>query len=212
MNAALGTRLLSYTLSFPVVDTSAGLFAAQKAMAAPGQAQFLPLAFAPQGLGAATFALCVALFNRRTPVWLSPRIDTPMLRASLGFYCQCPIVRQRSTARFALLDSAGLHDLADFNNASNGHPDQACTLLIQLNELHGGAESRWRGPGVKAPNPHGLGTVDVRRLSVPVANAFWRERSLRNRFPSGLDVFFCAGQQIIALPRSVSVLPAGAMH
>ena len=86
--------------------------------------------------------------------------------------------------------------LSDFDNGSERYPDQSCTLLIQLSDLHAGPALRWRGPGIK----------DVRSVSLPLPALFWQQRQARNAFPRGLDCFFAAGSEVIGLPRSTRVL------
>lgn len=180
----------------PVLDAQVSFRAALKALAEPGLVQGMDRALALDGLQPATYALCLAFLDADTPLWLAPRFDTAAIRANLAFHCGCPIVAEREVALFALLDEPELSDLSAFDNGSERYPDQSCTLLIQLEALDGGSLLRWRGPGIK----------DVRAVNLPLAAAFWQQRSARSAFPRGLDAFFAAGQQVIGLPRSTRVL------
>ena len=196
MNAANSSQWLQPAFNDPVLDAQASFRSALKALAEPGLVQPLNRALALENLQPATYALCLAFLDGDTPLWLAPRFDTPAIRANLSFHCGCPIVAERELALFALLDEGELHDLANFNNGSERYPDQSCTLLIQLDSLSGGPTMRWRGPGIK----------DVRRVELPLAPAFWQERSARSAFPRGLDAFFAAASQVVGLPRSTRVL------
>ncbi|MDH1728845.1 phosphonate C-P lyase system protein PhnH [Ectopseudomonas chengduensis] len=180
----------------PVLDAQVSFRAALAALAEPGLAQPMARAHTLGDLTPATYGLCLAFLDSDTPLWLAPRFDTPLIRANLAFHCGCPIVAEREIALFALLDESELSDLSDFDNGSERYPDQSCTLLIQLDDLHAGPALRWRGPGIK----------DVRSVSLPLPASFWQQRQARNAFPRGLDCFFAADGEVIGLPRSTHVL------
>ncbi len=194
MNAAL----LQPAFADPVLDAQRSFRAALKALAGPGVMHTLQAAQRPPalaGLDAASHALCLALLDIDTPLWLSAAFDTPAIRANLAFHCGCPIVTERQHARFALLDQSQLDDLGGFDLGNDRYPDQSCTLLIQLPSLGGGPSLSWRGPGIESEN----------RVALPLTDGFWREREAHNDFPRGLDVFFLAGNDLLGLPRSTRV-------
>jgi alpha-D-ribose 1-methylphosphonate 5-triphosphate synthase subunit PhnH len=183
----------------PVLDAQRSFRAALKALAGPGVAQSLLSAQIPphlEGLASASHALCLALLDIDTPLWLAPKFDTQAIRANLTFHCGCPIVSDRQNARFALLDDSQLHDLSGFDLGNDRYPDQSCTLLIQLPSLQGGRQVVLRGPGIETQN----------HVSLPLQDAFWQERDARTDFPRGIDVFFVAGSELMGLPRSTQVL------
>jgi alpha-D-ribose 1-methylphosphonate 5-triphosphate synthase subunit PhnH len=194
MNAAL----LQPAFADPVLDAQRSFRAALKALAGPGVMHTLQAAQRPPalaGLDAASHALCLALLDIDTPLWLSSAFDTPAIRANLAFHCGCPIVTERQHARFALLDQSQLDDLGGFDLGNDRYPDQSCTLLIQLPSLGGGPSLSWRGPGIESEN----------RVALPLTDGFWSEREAHNDFPRGLDVFFLAGNDLLGLPRSTRV-------
>ncbi|HEX8540313.1 MAG TPA: phosphonate C-P lyase system protein PhnH [Pseudomonas sp.] len=194
----MSATLLQPAFADPVLDAQRSFRAALKALAGPGVIHPLQAAQQPpalQGLAAASHALCLALLDIDTPLWLAPAFDTPVIRANLTFHCGCPIVSERQNARFALLDHSQLHDLHGFDLGNDRYPDQSCTLLIQLPSLSGGPLLSWRGPGIQTEN----------RVALPVSDAFWQERETHNDFPRGLDVFFLAGSDLLGLPRSTRV-------
>ncbi|MCD5996219.1 phosphonate C-P lyase system protein PhnH [Pseudomonas sp. CDFA 602] len=194
MNAAL----LQPAFADPVLDAQRSFRTALKALAGPGVVQVLQTAHQPPalaGLDSATHALCLALLDLDTPVWLAPAFDTAAIRANLSFHCGCPIVGDRHKARFALLDASVAQDLDGFDLGNDRYPDQSCTLLIQLSGLVGGPAFTWSGPGIEHQH----------RVALPLGAGFWAEREARNDFPRGLDVFFLAGSQLLGLPRSTRV-------
>ncbi len=194
--------LLQPAFADPVLDAQRSFRAALKALAGPGLAQHLNPAQLPphlEGLAPASHALCLALLDIDTPLWLAPRFDTQAIRANLTFHCGCPIVSDRQNARFALLDDSQLQDLSGFDLGTDRYPDQSCTLLVQLPALEGGRPLAWRGPGIQSEN----------QVALPLAEHFWQQRETRNDFPRGIDVFFLAGNQLLGLPRSTHVAFAG---
>ncbi|WP_285423500.1 phosphonate C-P lyase system protein PhnH [Pseudomonas sp. efr-133-TYG-103a] len=199
MSTSLVTAsLLQPAFADPVLDSQRSFRAALKALAGPGVAQSLLSAQTPphlEGLAAASHAMCLALLDVDTPLWLAPAFDTQAIRANLTFHCGCPIVSDRQNARFALLDDSQLHDLSGFDLGNDRYPDQSCTLLIQLPSLQGGRQVALRGPGIENQN----------HVSLPLQEAFWEERDSRNDFPRGIDVFFLAGSELMGLPRSTQV-------
>ncbi len=188
-------QLLQPAFVDPVLDAQRGFRAALKALAEPGLIQHLPSVPRLDGLAPATYALCLAMLDMDTPLWLAPSFDTPLIRANLAFHCGCPLTANREDAVFALLGEPDLLDLSGFNHGNDRYPDQSCTLLVQLTDLESGRGLLWRGPGIKAQ----------RQVHLPVPQAFWLERQRREAFPRGLDVLFAAGHHLIGLPRSSRV-------
>lgn len=191
----MSAQLLQPAFADPVLDAQRGFRAALKALAGPGLIRTLQASPSLEGLEPATYALCLALLDVDTPLWLAPTFDTPLIRANLAFHCGCPLTARREDARFALLGADDLLDLSGFDHGNDRYPDQSCTLLVQLPTLDGGAGLLWRGPGIETE--HGV--------ALPVADGFWAERERRNEFPRGLDLFFAAGHDLIGLPRSTRI-------
>jgi alpha-D-ribose 1-methylphosphonate 5-triphosphate synthase subunit PhnH len=191
----MSAQLLQPAFADPVLDAQRGFRAAMKALAGPGLIQTLQASPSLEGLEPATYALCLALLDVDTPLWLAPSFDTPLIRANLAFHCGCPLTAQREDARFALLAADDLLDLSGFDHGNDRYPDQSCTLLVQLPNLDGGAGLKWRGPGIESEHD----------VALPVADGFWGERERRNEFPRGLDLFFAAGHDLIGLPRSTRI-------
>ncbi|OPA91401.1 phosphonate C-P lyase system protein PhnH [Pseudomonas fluorescens] len=191
----MNAHLLQPAFVDPVLDAQRGFRAALKALAEPGLIQHLPSAPRLDGLAPATYALCLAMLDMDTPLWLAPSFDTPLIRANLAFHCGCPLTARREDAVFALLGEQDLLDLSGFDHGNDRYPDQSCTLLVQLTDLEAGRGLLWRGPGIKTQ----------RQVHLPVPQAFWLERQRREAFPRGLDLLFTAGNHLIGLPRSSRV-------
>ncbi|QJI27986.1 phosphonate C-P lyase system protein PhnH [Pseudomonas sp. ADAK18] len=191
----MNAQLLQPAFVDPVLDAQRGFRGALKALAEPGLIQSLPAAPNLEGLAPATYALCLALLDVDTPLWLAPAFDTPLIRANLAFHCGCPLTARREEAAFALLGEKDLSDLGGFDHGNDRYPDQSCTLLVQLPDLESGDGLNWRGPGIET----------VRRVSLPLPHDFWQERQRREAFPRGLDVLFAAAHQLIGLPRSTRI-------
>lgn len=191
----MNAHLLQPAFVDPVLDAQRGFRAALKALAEPGLIRSLSTAPTLEGLAPATYALCLALLDVDTPLWLAPSFDTPLIRANLAFHCGCPLVERREDAAFALLGEADLLDLGGFDHGNDRYPDQSCTLLVQLSDLEAGRGLHWHGPGIK----------HLRRVNLPVPTVFWHERQRREAFPRGLDVIFAAGHHLMGLPRSTRI-------
>ncbi|KAF1025453.1 MAG: Alpha-D-ribose 1-methylphosphonate 5-triphosphate synthase subunit PhnH [Pseudomonas sp.] len=191
----MNAHLLQPAFVDPVLDAQRGFRAALKALAEPGLIQSLTAAPTLEGLAPATYALCLALLDVDTPLWLAPSFDTPLIRANLAFHCGCPFTERREDAAFALLGEPDLLDLSGFASGNDRYPDQSCTLLVQLTDLEAGRALSWRGPGINKQ----------RRVHLPVPPVFWQERLRREAFPRGLDVIFAAGNHLVGLPRSTRI-------
>ncbi|MDR0672819.1 MAG: phosphonate C-P lyase system protein PhnH [Zoogloeaceae bacterium] len=185
--------LLEAGFGDPVMDAARVFRAALRAMSEPGRPQELAAAtprFA--ALPGAASALLLCLADANTPVWISPRLDHPALRANLAFHCNCPMTAHRHEAAFAVLDGEDALELREFNAGEARRPDLSSTLIVSLPDLAGGAPTRWRGPGI----------LRERQVFLPLAAAFWEERARRNAFPLGLDMFFTAQSRLMGLPRT----------
>ena len=187
--------LLQPAFSEPVHAAQQVFRRALTALSEPGLVQTVGGAPRLDRLAPATYALCLCLLDSDTPVWLSPLLDTPALRANLAFHCGCPIVAAPEQAVFALLEGGESAELPAFNPGTDRDPDISCTVLIQLDELDGGQAATWQGPGI-------LGN---RVMRLPLSEAFWPRRAAHG-FPKGLDFFLAAGNAFVGLPRSTRVM------
>jgi alpha-D-ribose 1-methylphosphonate 5-triphosphate synthase subunit PhnH len=186
-------------LDDPVMDSLRVFRAALKAMSEPGLENTLAAGRGIAALAPATYALLLSLLDADTPLWISPRLNHPALRANLVFHCNCPIVAHRRAAAFAVLDSTEAGTLREFAVGEARRPDSSCTLVIQLPGFHGGVPTRWSGAGI----------LRERHVFLPLAETFWTTRAERNAFPLGLDIFFTAGRSLMGCPRTTRTMNAG---
>jgi alpha-D-ribose 1-methylphosphonate 5-triphosphate synthase subunit PhnH len=154
----------------------------------------------PRPLHGTAAAVCLALVDLDTPVWLDGAARSPEVLDGLRFHCGCPIVEDPRGARFALVVDAGsMPPLDVFDGGSEEYPDRSATLVLQVAALGAGAGRRLTGPGI----------AGEARLAVEGPPArFWEElRANHARFPRGVDVILAAPDRLAALPRTTRVEP-----
>ena len=91
-------------LADPVLDSQRIFRGVLDAMSHPGRIVALAVEDAAPGpLHPATEAVCLALVDFETPLWLDPTGRTADVTAHLRFHCGCPIVEEPGRARFAVI-------------------------------------------------------------------------------------------------------------
>ncbi|MCY4592748.1 MAG: phosphonate C-P lyase system protein PhnH [Alphaproteobacteria bacterium] len=180
----------------PVADSQSVFREVLAAMSEPGTVRTVAVGLdAPAPLHPATAAVCLALMDFETPVWLDAVACTGAVRTWLRFHCGCPLVADPAAARFAVAaDPVKLPPLDGFAAGSEAYPDEGATLVLQVGSLDGGMPVTVTGPGI--PGERSFGPEDVTR-------DFWHQRrALEDLFPQGLDLVFTSGVGLAALPRS----------
>lgn len=153
---------------------------------------------APLPLATASTAICLALLDFETPLWLQPGLPTAqqqLVTRHLRFHCGCPIVVEPRQGRFALIhDAATMPPLASFHQGEIDYPDRSATLIVQVAGLDASTGVNLRGPGIRT----------VAKLSADGLPAnFWLEwRENTRLFPCGVDLLLVAGNRIAGLPRT----------
>ena len=151
----------------------------------------------PQDLHPAAAAVCLALVDMDTPLWLG-RSAPGDIQTYLRFHCGCPVTRRPESAAFGLiLDGLELPDLGLFHPGELEYPDRSATLIIQVRAMNVGRGIPLSGPGIQGET----------RLHVDGLNPdFWRmlQRNAR-RFPLGFDVILATQTEIVSLPRTIQV-------
>lgn len=150
----------------------------------------------PLSVGAA--ALCLALADHDTPVWIAPKIRNPATAAFLRFHCGCPIVEAPAEASFAIADGAGVPALDEFGIGDDAWPETSTTLILQVDGLAEDATGlQLSGPGIETT--HAMAVEGLR-------TGFWGEwAENRALFPRGIDLVLVAGSRIVAVPRTTAV-------
>jgi len=185
--------------SNPVFDSQRVFRKVLEALAHPGSVyELAPLPPAPVSLHPASAAICLALLDFETPLWLQPGLPVgrqESITRHLRFHCGCPIVDAPIQSSFALIhDAASIPSLASFAQSEIEYPDRSATLIVQVAGLDAGPGVMLRGPGIWT----------VATLGVPdLPAAFWSEWCENAaRFPCGVDLILVAGKRIAGLPRT----------
>jgi len=182
----------------PAYESQAAFRALMDCTARPGELRKLKGVEAPAPFAPATAALIKSLADYETPLWLDAAFAAEKKVADwIRFHCGAPIVRDAGEATFALIaDAATMPPLAQFAQGTAEYPDRSTTLLVQI-ESFAGTPFTLRGPGIKASR-------DFAASPLP-ADFAARMKTNRTLFPRGVDLVLVAGNDIAALPRSVTV-------
>lgn len=186
-------------LADPVLDSQRIFRSVLEAMAHPGRVVGLAgPAETPEPLHRAAAAVCLALVDLETPLWLDPLGRTPEVLDGLRFHCGCPIVEEPRQARFALIvDAGGMPPLEAFDAGTDEYPDRSATVIVQVAALAAGAGKRLAGPGIAGEGRLSVGGLPER---------FWTGlRENHARFPRGVDVILASPASVAALPRTTQV-------
>lgn len=183
----------------PVHQSQQAFRATLNALSRPGTLCTLPApAAAPSGWSPTLTALALTLFDQDTLVWLDAVAASTEAVAHLRFHCGCPIVTIPDMAEFAVVsDPSCMPPMHTFPIGDPQYPERSATIILAIESLTGGTPLRWTGPGIKASvtvAPQGL---------PPNFAAQWADNHAL--YPSGVDVFLIAGDQVMGLPRGVSI-------
>jgi alpha-D-ribose 1-methylphosphonate 5-triphosphate synthase subunit PhnH len=193
----------------PVHDAQAVFRVLLEAMSRPGRVQMLPAQCRdtlgrPEGIAPALAAALLTLLDADTALWIAPALDTPPLRAWIRFHCGAALVEQPERADFALLAASEATPalLQRLNAGSDVAPQDSATALIAVDAIDADQAAQcWRGPGIS----------DEHRLAIAgPSSEFWNwRREQQQSFPCGLDFVFAAGDRLVALPRSTTIVEIG---
>jgi alpha-D-ribose 1-methylphosphonate 5-triphosphate synthase subunit PhnH len=151
----------------------------------------------PASLHPAATAVCLALADMDTPLWLGPSAPADA-RTYLRFHCGSPLVDREDDAVFAIItDGHALPDLALFCAGTPEYPDRSATVIIQVRSIEVGCGVRLSGPGIP----------DEVRLAVDGLHTdFWQAMQWNSRrYPLGFDTILATKTEIVSLPRTVRV-------
>lgn len=184
----------------PVLQAQQSFRVLLKAMSEPATIQTLGISQGLEKISPATYDLLLSLCDNDTVLWISPALDSLVVRQNLAFHCACPITENPQEADFALLTVDDLEVLKQLNPGTDRDPELSCTAILQLDELYAvetkSFATQWRGPGIEKPV----------QVSLDVPTNLWVIREQINQFPCGIDMVFCEQQQLLALPRSTQVI------
>jgi alpha-D-ribose 1-methylphosphonate 5-triphosphate synthase subunit PhnH len=199
MTARPAAGALAPGFADPVHDAQRVFRAVLDAMAHPGRIVALPVDLdPPPPLSPGAAAVCLALLDFETRLWLQPEAALPPALDYLRFHCGCAPARHTLDAHFALItDARALPPLSAFHPGDPEYPDRAATLVVQASGLTDDGGVRLTGPGIAA---------EARLAVAGIPADFWVQRiDAQGDFPLGVDVIFVTGRRLAALPRSTRV-------
>jgi alpha-D-ribose 1-methylphosphonate 5-triphosphate synthase subunit PhnH len=187
---------LSPGFADPVANAQSCFRAVLDAMARPGRIQTVTGITAPAPLCDSAAAVLLTVADHETPIWLDPAAEPA--RPWIGFHTGAAILPALDQALFAM--ALSWPDLSALRNGTDEAPETAATLILQVASLQTGHTFVLTGPGLRAP-----ARLAVTGLPPDFAAIWQRNHAL---FPRGIDLILCCGDQLTALPRSVSIKDA----
>lgn len=184
---------LSAGFADPVADAQFCFRAVLDAMARPGRIHTVRGVDAPPPLCNAAAAILLTLADHETPLSL----DSDAAQQWIAFHTGAPMTAL-GDAIFAF--ALSLPDLAALPNGSDEMPETAATVILQVKSFASGRKFVLAGPGLQFDT-----TVEIDGLPEDFAAIWQRNHAL---FPRGIDLIVCVGDQLTALPRSVSIKDA----
>ena len=178
----------------PVYDAQRVFQLLQEAMARPGVPMELDPVPVVAPLNVASMAICLAMLDVETPLWLDPGARLKRLQQHLDYHCECPLVEDPVDARYAL---ASIPDNVPPLSACAAVDDEGegTVLIIQVPTLSGATPPvAVLGDG-DAVQPLAIGGLD---------HGFWRQPGFEDG-ARPVDLIFTHGNQLIALPRATRI-------
>jgi alpha-D-ribose 1-methylphosphonate 5-triphosphate synthase subunit PhnH len=186
---------LSPGFADPVAHAQSCFRSVLDAMARPGRVHGVSGVSAPPPLCDAAAAVLLTLADHETPLWLDPAAGAA--HAWIAFHTGASSV-PAAQATFAL--ALSLPDLECLADGSDEMPETSATIILQVASLTAGQRFVLEGPGLLVP-----GMIAIDGVPTDFA-AIWQKN--HGLYPCGVDVILCAGNQLAALPRSVSIKDA----
>lgn len=181
----------------PVRDAQRVFRTVLHAMAHPGRLMPVTTDLAPPApLASAAAAVCLALVDYDTPVWLDDRAASSEALDFLAFHCGCPVADAPASAAFALV-AGEVPSLSVFPVGDDEFPEASATVILQVDALRPDGPLLLSGPGIRDTATLGVDGLPTR---------FWPEWAANHAlFPRGIDLVLVAGSTLCCLPRTVRV-------
>jgi alpha-D-ribose 1-methylphosphonate 5-triphosphate synthase subunit PhnH len=186
---------LSPGFADPVADAQSCFRSVLDAMARPGRVHTVRGVAAPAPLCDAAAAVLLTLADPETPLWLDPAAADA--QTWIAFHTGAPVV-PAGRAMFAM--ALSLPDLTGLPDGTDEMPETSATVILQVASLSVGRRFILEGPGLRQPS-----AVTIEGLPRDFVSIWQRNHAL---YPRGIDLILCAGSQLTALPRSVSIKDA----
>jgi alpha-D-ribose 1-methylphosphonate 5-triphosphate synthase subunit PhnH len=177
----------------PVPDAQRCFRAVLDAMAHPGRVNSATGVTAPAPLATAAAAVVLTLVDHETPLWLDP--DAATARQWIEFHCGANVVADPGKCAFAL--ALGLPPLHRFATGSHESPETSATVICHVDSFIDGRAFRLQGPGLREPLVLTVSGLPRDFVSI------WQQN--HRLFPCGIDLILCAGDRLVALPRTVAI-------
>jgi alpha-D-ribose 1-methylphosphonate 5-triphosphate synthase subunit PhnH len=179
----------------PVLSAQETFRAILEAMSRPGTIQVAGAFLTPpRGLGQSAAACLLTLVDADTTLYADAAFEAA--RDWIAFHCGAPFASDIAEADFVLVER--LPDLASLAAGTDDGPQDGATVILQVEGLGCGTALVLSGPGLKAPVSLSVDGLPANFPSLWAAN--------HARFPRGVDLILCAGDRLVALPRSLRIM------
>ena len=189
--------------SDPVFESQQAFRAIMDAMARPGSMQHVAIDISPpEAMPLAAAAAILALCDFETALWVCPSITNANAIADYcAFHTGAMRAKTKDHAQFALVDvTTNPLRLGGFAQGIAEYPDRSTTIICMAPSLIGGQTRTLSGPGIQT-------TANLFIEGLPGDfDAQWAAN--HESFPLGVDMVFCSGASLIAMPRSTRILEA----
>lgn len=180
----------------PVLSAQSAFRAILDAMSRPGTLHTAGKGLTPPApLSQASAACLLTLADAETLLWADQTCDAA--RDWIAFHCGAGWT-DVANADFVL--AMTLPSFPTLKSGSDDGPQDSTTVLLQVASLRSGQRLTLAGPGLKAPV-----TIEVDGLPNDFVSLWAANHAL---FPRGVDLVLCAGDELVALPRSVRITRA----
>lgn len=160
-----------------------------------------------QGHGAAA-AVLLALLDPDCTLWLSPTLRAGEAAAWLRFHTGCVLVDEPGAAQFAWVARGdALPPLSAFSAGSDAYPEQAATVLLDVDALHAPPLPHTDAPAWTLRGPGIDGSTQLQVASAHAQSLPTQWRANHALFPRGIDLYFATATQIAGLPRTTHIDP-----
>lgn len=183
----------------PVMGAQEAFRAVLGALSQPGSIHRAGLSLTPPApLHQATAAVLLTLVDFDTALYLDPACTAA--RDWAAFHCGAPLAAIQGSAAFVL--ALTWPDFAQLDAGTDDAPEDGATLILQVAGFDAGTFLTLTGPGLAAPTTLAVDGLPDDFVACWAAN--------HARFPRGVDIILCAGDQLAALPRSLRITHAAA--
>lgn len=185
----------------PVFESQQAFRCVMNAMARPGNIQNLDIKISPpDGLPVAAAATILTLCDFETAFWVCPTIpNCDAIADYCAFHTGTMRAKSPDQAQFALVDiTSNPLCLANFAQGVAEYPDRSTTIICIVPSLIGGSVRSLAGPGIQTS-----AQLFVEGLPEDFG-AQWAAN--HSSFPLGIDLIFCCGSSLVALPRSTRMM------